>query len=209
MENKVFYKKNGGEYKNPKTWSISLYNRSTDKIAKLRNSLIKRVLNRRRTCERDTILCSISGKPIQLFVDYPVLDGVLVFMKKKPCSKLVEGIDYTVLKFNRQKYYIFSISLDSLVYILKRSRSDLEKKIVMGRIYSKRAFLKKFGLQKKDNISKFLVHSKSLYHNGNKISYFINKYKNIKRGVEEWDEADTIKEVETAPQQTSSWWKWW
>ena len=81
MQNRVFYKKNGHAYKNEGTLSMSIHKNSADSMTNLCNSIVKKLLNRVRKTEVNSINCSISGKPVTLFSDYPVVDGILVYIK--------------------------------------------------------------------------------------------------------------------------------
>ena len=201
MSNREFYKKNGCTYKNKATLSMSIHKNSTDSMANLRNSIVKKLLNRVRKTERDYISCSISGKPVTLFSDYPVVDGVLVYIKNKPKRELKRGIDYKVVSVRRQKYYIFAISLKSLEMITRKPVEEIEEGVIIGRLYSKRAFCKIIKKNKNIKLGEFILHSKSLYHNGTKISNFISKYYKLKSSVEEWEEV--------VEEPKKSWWQWW
>ena len=202
MQSREFYKKNGRTYKNEATLSMSIHKNSTDSMANLRNSIVKKLLNRVRKTEKDYIYCSISGKPVTLFSDYPVVDGVLVYIKNKPKSKLKKGIDYEVVSVRRQKYYIFAISLKSLEMIMCKTVRNIEERVIVGRLYSKRAFCKIIKKNKNIKLGEFILHSKSLYHNGTRISNFISKYYKLKSSVDEWEE-------EKIEEPKKSWWQWW
>jgi len=201
MQSREFYKKNGCTYKNKAILSMSIHKNSTDSMANLRNSIVKKLLNRVRKTERDYISCSISGKPVTLFSDYPVVDGVLVYIKNKPKRELKRGIDYKVVSVRRQKYYIFAISLKSLEMITRKPVEEIEEGVIIGRLYSKRAFCKIIKKNKNIKLGEFILHSKSLYHNGTKISNFISKYYKLKSSVEEWEEV--------VEEPKKSWWQWW
>ena len=202
MKNSDFYKPNQTTYKNTRVAEISLSDHSKDRNVILRNKIVKKILNRNRKTETDTVLDSISGKRVQLHVDYPVIDGVMVYMTKRPrVGNLKNGIDYTTVVVKGTKYYVFTFSVDTLVFTTKYTRDDLEECLVMGRLYSKTAFFSSIGLNKKDKLGKFVVHSKSLYHNGSRITNFISKYSKIRR---DWVSPDKVEE---APKR--SWWSWW
>lgn len=206
MQNRVFYKKNGHAYKNKKTSSVSIYKNSSDDMVNLCNRVLKKILNRRRKTEKDTMNCSISGKSTTLFVDYPVVDGIMVYIRNRPKPELKRGIDYEVVSVKRTKYYVFLISLDSLKYLMRKTVEEIDNDIVIGRLYSKRAFCKMIGKNKNIKLGEFLIHSKSLYHNGTRISNFISKYYKLKHSVDEWD---SVVEEDVVEVPTKSWWQWW
>ena len=209
MSNREFYSKNGISYENPKTHTTSLYNITRDKGEICRNSIAKKIMSKRRHSERNYVRCSISMTSLELFVDYPIVDGILVYMTKKPSLQLKRGIDYQLVVIKRVKYYVFPISFDALSVTLKEERGVLEEKFIPGRVYSRSYFLKRLGMKKnRVKLGTFILHSQSLYHNGSRITNFISKYNNIRNSVEEWDDSVEVPKEEPV-EQKRSWWSFW
>ena len=208
MRIREFYKVNGDDYINANTRSASIYESTNDNISQLRNRIVKKLLNLRMKSERNNVYCSISGKPMELFIDYPIVDGVLVYIKHCPKSTLKCGIDYFTVTVKRVKYYIFPISKEALCYLTHKTVEELEKRVILGRLYSKPAIMKRLSLSKKNKLGDFVLRSKSLYHNGTKLSNKISKYYKLSKGIEDWE---TPEEVETTPEPapSKSWWQWW
>ena len=174
--------------------------------------VLKKILTSRRKSERNLMYCSINMNPLELFVDYPLLDGIMVYMNKRPDMRLKRGIDYQLAIIKRVKYYVFPLSYDALSVTLKKERSVLEETFIPGRIYSRAYFLKNIGMRKnKVKLGKFLIHSQSLYHNGSRITNFISKYYNIRSSMEEWEGVEEVTSEVSEPVVATkkSWWSFW
>ena len=212
MSNREFYKKNGIAYDNSNVYTSSIYKNTRDRSDILRNRIAKKILTSRRKSERNYVPCSISMNPLELFVDYPLLDGIMVYMNKRPDMRLKRGIDYQLAIIKRVKYYVFPLSYDALSVTLKKERSVLEETFIPGRIYSRAYFLKNIGMRKnKVKLGKFLIHSQSLYHNGSRITNFISKYYNIRSSMEEWEGVEEVTSEVSEPVVATkkSWWSFW
>jgi len=185
MDDAPLFTTNGETYRNPLSTSISLYDKSYNRMIILWNRIGRKLIHMLQQHETNTIICTITEKPMKVFCDYPIVDGLIIYNIDIPNSNLQRGIDYEPLLIRHQIYYLYPITLSILQFLLHKTKDEIETLFIPGRIYKDTSFLSIANIPF-TSIYDFVNHSRSLYRNGSIISNYINHWYRNKQSIQKW-----------------------
>ena len=148
-------------------WSI--YKPSSNKIQIKYNKIIFKILESLYRTKKQTIFCSISGKELIVYNNYPLIRGILIKTTKRP-----RNIQY--LKVSRS-IYLYVVSEECFKYL----DPIIKEKCKIGRIYEENVLLHWLNIGVKMNT--YMKRMKKRY----KSIFIIQRfYRNIIRKKIEW-----------------------
>ena len=172
-----FLKANPNVYNNSKVSNIDLYNnKAKRKSFELTwHRIGRKLITNANKNNKNYILCSVSYKKMELYNNYPLCHGILIFSETRP--KEIYSIPLLIKK---SVYYIIPISYQVLIGFVP----NFQEKFIPGRLYNKKVFTKNIlNTYTNNNISNTIMSFFIKYHAANKINNFIKKWLDTKKSI--------------------------
>ena len=172
-----FLKANPNVYNNSKVSDIDLYNnKAKRKSFELTwHRIGRKLITNANKNNKNYILCSVSYKKMELYNNYPLCHGILIF--SETCPKEIYSIPLLIKK---SVYYIIPISYQVLIGFVP----NFQEKFIPGRLYNKKVFTKNIlNTFTNNNISNTIMSFFIKYHAANKINNFIKKWLDTKKSI--------------------------
>tara|TARA_B100000963_G_scaffold330367_1_gene320417 strand:- start:48 stop:614 length:567 start_codon:yes stop_codon:yes gene_type:complete len=170
MENTSFFGENNQDYKNSLVTAMKITDNFNGRSQfKLFNQLARKFLKYHRKLNKNYTFCCITNKKLEVFKDYPLVDGIIIISMTKPNNHF-----YIPLLNKNKMYYVSPISYSALTFYYP----DFENKVIVGRLYPSKSLSK---LLYQFNLNKI----KNKNTNGIKIKKFIHKWYKEKKSIED------------------------
>lgn len=172
-----FLKANPNVYNNSKVSNIDLYNnKAKSKSFEMTwHRIGRKMIANANKNNTNYIMCSVSYKKMELYNNYPLCHGIIIFSETRP-----KDIYSIPLLLKKSVYYIIPISYQ----VLNSFVPNFQEKFIPGRIYNKKVFNKKIlKINSNNNISNTIMSFFIKYHAANKINNFIKKWLDTKKSI--------------------------